>query len=101
MYRVLTANTPGCVAFSCPVQRWNLKISGVPAFSVPPLRAKRDSRGRRERVGSKPERRPVPGTFQGRFWEATTPISDSYRSPQVISGERSGRQHLGLQRRQI
>ena len=60
MYRVLTANTPGCVAFSCPVQRWNLKISGVPAFSVPPLRAKRDSRGRRERVGSKPERRPVP-----------------------------------------
>jgi hypothetical protein len=67
MYRVLTANTPGCVAFSCPVQRWNLKISGVPAFSVPPLRAKRDSRGRRERVGSKPERRPVPGTFQGRF----------------------------------
>jgi len=35
MYRVLTANTPGCVAFSCPVQRWNLKISKFRRF--PPL----------------------------------------------------------------
>jgi len=24
MYEVLTANTPGCVAFSLPVQRWSL-----------------------------------------------------------------------------
>jgi hypothetical protein len=62
MYGVLTANTPGCVAFSFPVQRWNLKISGVPAFSVPPLRAKRDLARPAGRVGSKPERRPVPGT---------------------------------------
>ncbi len=31
MYGGLTANTPGCVAFSLPVQRRNLRSSGIPA----------------------------------------------------------------------
>jgi hypothetical protein len=68
MYRLLTANIRGCVAFSCPVQRWNLRIFEIPAFSVPFLRAKRDSRGRREGPGQNPSgvQSPAP-SFQGRF----------------------------------
>jgi len=31
MYRMLKANTPGCVAFSLPVQRRNLRFQEIPA----------------------------------------------------------------------
>ena len=61
MYGVLTANTPGCVAFSLPVQRWNLQERrGQRVFPVPPQPAPRaaDMEWRFE-----PERRPVPDTF--------------------------------------
>ena len=61
MYKVLTANTPGCVAFSLPVQRRNLR-------SRRNLRLSRSLHSlRRARLtrsdGFEPERRPVPGTF--------------------------------------
>ena len=35
MYGVLTANTPGCVAFSLPVQRRNLLTGGTCVFPDP------------------------------------------------------------------
>jgi len=35
MYGVLTANTPGCVAFSLPVQRRNLQAGGTCVFPDP------------------------------------------------------------------
>ncbi len=68
MYGVLTANTPGCVAFSLPVLRWNLRIFEIPAFSDPPLRASA-GRGQKSGGGSKPERRSVPRALpsQGQF----------------------------------
>jgi hypothetical protein len=61
MYGVLTANTPGCVAFSLPVQRRNLQARrSQRVFPVPPQPAPRaaDMEWRFE-----PERRPVPDTF--------------------------------------
>ena len=66
MYGVLTANTPGCVAFSLPVQRRNLR-------SRRDLRLSRSLHGQRRARpkwsgGFEPERRPVLGIFlQGRF----------------------------------
>jgi hypothetical protein len=59
MYRGLTAKTPGCVAFSLPVQRRNLRNLGDSSvFPIPPRPAQRaaDRSG-----GFEPERRPVPG----------------------------------------
>ena len=42
MYRGLTAKTPGCVAFSLPVQRRNLRISeDSSVFPIPPQPAQR------------------------------------------------------------
>jgi hypothetical protein len=42
MYKGLTAKTPGCVAFSLPVQRRNLRILEIPAsFRSPPQPAQR------------------------------------------------------------
>ena len=58
MYKGLTAKTPGCVAFSLPVQRRNLRKSEVPAsFRSPPRPAQRaaDKEGRfRARAASGP-----------------------------------------------
>jgi len=34
MYGMLTADIPGCVAFSLPVQRRNSQGLGIPAFSA-------------------------------------------------------------------
>jgi hypothetical protein len=47
MYGVLMAYSPGCVAFSLPVQRWNLIFLSFQRF---PLSSKRlcDPRGRKE-----------------------------------------------------
>ena len=41
MYRVLTAKTPGCVAFSLPVQRRNLHSGDSSVFPIPPQPAQR------------------------------------------------------------
>ena len=65
MYGVLTANTPGCVAFSLPVQRRNLPSRRV-------LRLSRSLPGQRRARptwsgGFEPERRPVPSTFSKYF----------------------------------
>src|SRR5260370_4513694 len=59
MYGGLTANTPGCVAFSLPVQRRNLRNLEIPA-SFRSLRSQRSARLTRS-GGFEPERRPVPG----------------------------------------
>jgi hypothetical protein len=59
MYRGLTAKTPGCVAFSLPVQRRNLRTPRIPA-SFRSLRSQRSARLTRS-GGFEPERRPVPG----------------------------------------
>lgn len=57
MYEVLTANTPGCVAFSPPVQRRNRPFWTIPAF-FRPSRSQREPRGKegrfRARVASDP-----------------------------------------------
>ena len=61
MYEVLTANTPGCVAFSLPVQRRNLRSRRNLRLSRS-LHSQRRARLTRS-DGFEPERRPVPGTF--------------------------------------
>jgi hypothetical protein len=61
MYEVLTANTPGCVAFSFPVQRRNLRSRRNLRLSRP-LPSQRRARLKR-RGGFEPGRRPIPGTF--------------------------------------
>ena len=61
MYEVLTANTPGCVAFSLPVQRRNLRSRRNLRLSRS-LHSQRRARLTRS-GGFEPERRPVPGTF--------------------------------------
>ena len=70
MYGVLTANTPGCVAFSLPVQRRNLRIRRNLRLSrsLPSQRRARLTRS----GGFEPERRSGPEyfievLFQGRF----------------------------------
>jgi hypothetical protein len=47
MYGVLTAITPGCVAFSLPVQRRNRLFWTIPAF-FRPSQSQREPRGRKE-----------------------------------------------------
>ena len=57
MYGVLTANTPGCVAFSLPVQRRTLENEDPAFFPIPPQPAPRaaDKEGRfRARAASGP-----------------------------------------------
>jgi hypothetical protein len=83
MYGVLTANTPGCVAFSLTVQRWNLQARrSQRAFPVPPQPAPRaaDMEWRFE-----PERRPVPDTFcvaRGGLRHGRTDYSALERDPE-------------------
>src|SRR5258708_5747130 len=61
MYRGLTANTPGCVAFSLPVQRRNLRNLEIPA-SFRSLRSQRSARLTRS-GGFQPPRGPGPGHY--------------------------------------
>ena len=63
MYEGLTANTPGCVAFSLLVQRRNLRCQEIPA-SFRSLPSQRSARLRWS-GGFEPERRPVPGYHLG------------------------------------
>ena len=94
MYGVLMANTLGCVAFSLPVQRWNLTFLSFQRFSTlleAPARAARPKRGARVALG--------PEALRSRtgFEQRPTPISDPGRDPQVISGERDyAPKELGL-----
>ena len=89
MYEVLTANTPGCVAFSLPVQRRNLPDRRI-------LRLSRSLHGqRRARLtrsgGFEPERRPVPGTFlQGRFETRQNRLSGPQPVRYAMAGRRLG-----------
>jgi hypothetical protein len=88
MYRVLTANTPGCVAFSLPVQRWNLTIFEIPTFSDLPLRASA-WRGQKSGGGSQPGRCSVPRALpsQGQFRGGKPRCRAPCGGLQVISGE--------------
>ena len=96
MYKVLTANTPGCVAFSLPVQRRNLR-------SRRNLRLSRSLHSlRRARLtrsdGFEPERRPVPGTFsRDGLRRGKTDYPDPKRVRYAMAGGRLGAEP-GLQR---
>ena len=102
MYDVLTANTPGCVAFSLPVQRRNLRSRRNLRLSRS-LHSQRCARLTR-RDGFEPERRPVPGNFQqgtillqGRFKTRQNRISGPGSVRYAMAGERFGAAP-GLQR---
>jgi hypothetical protein len=71
MYRGLTAKTPGCVAFSLPVQRRNFQTQEIPAF-FRSLHSQRSARLTRS-GGFEPERRPVQVTICPRA-DMTEPI---------------------------
>ena len=88
MYGMLTANTPGCVAFSLPVQRWNLPDRSFQRLSRP-LPSQRCARLTR-RGGFEPERRPIPGTFlpQGRFKTRQNRLSGLENGP-ICDGRRA------------
>jgi hypothetical protein len=99
MYEVLTANTPGCVAFSLPVQRRNLVHLGIPASfrSLPNQRSARLTWS----GGFEPERRPVPGyhsvpgtiqTRHNRLPGRKASICDGRRAPQAPRRAFSDRQ---------
>src|SRR6202011_4226311 len=67
MYRGLTAKTPGCVAFSLPVQRRNLRTLEIPA-SFRSLHSQRSARLTRRAVSSPSGvRSQVTILFQGRL----------------------------------
>ena len=93
MYEVLTANTPGCVAFSLPVQRRKLRMLGFPA-SFRSLRSQRSARLTWS-GGFEPERRPVPGyiLFQGTASDTAEPIIRP-RGP-ICDGRRAFRRRTG------
>ena len=90
MYRVLTAKTPGCVAFSLPVQRRNLLIPEIPA-SFRSLHSQRSARLTRS-GGFEPERRPVPGyhLVPGTAFKTRQNRLSDRRSPICDAGERFG-----------
>src|SRR5262249_37934367 len=78
MYGVLTAISPGCVAFSLPVQRWNLLILEIPAFSAPPFRASAS------RAAGKKGRLPARGAFGPAHLRSRAGLSSDgprYRTP--------------------
>ena len=97
MYRGLTANTPGCVAFSLPVQRRNLRSLKVPA-SFRSLHSQRSARLTRS-GGFEPERRPVPGHYlvPGTVLDTAEPIIRPHKARYAMAGERFGAAP-GLQR---
>ena len=90
MYGVLTAITPGCVAFSLPVQRRNrpfLDDSSVLPALPEPARAARPQGG----TVPEPRGRPIPGTHASRDgFERRYGHNRTRRGPSLISGARSG-----------
>jgi hypothetical protein len=98
MYEGLTVNTPGCVAFSLPVQRRNLRFfSGFPASfrSLPSQCSARLTWS----GGFEPERRSVPGYHLGAGTTVRHGITE-YRAARLryaMAGERFGATP-GLQR---
>jgi hypothetical protein len=97
MYRGLTAKTPGCVAFSLPVQRRNLRTQKIPAsFRSPPQPAQRaaDKEGRfRARAASGPR---LPSCSRDGFRHGRTDYPGR-KVPICDAGERFGAAP-GLQR---
>ena len=90
MYRGLTAKTPGCVAFSLPVQRRNLRNSeGSSVFPIPPQPAQRAAdkeRRFRARAASGPR---LPSCSRDGFRHGIT----DYRAARLryaMAGERFG-----------
>jgi hypothetical protein len=93
MYKGLTAKTPGCVAFSLPVQRRNLRIQ-VPA-SFRSLHSQRSARLTRS-GGFEPERCPVPGyhLVQGRLQTRHNRLSGPLKGS-TYDGRRALRRRAG------
>jgi hypothetical protein len=81
MNKGLTVKTPGCVAFSLPVQRRNLRIQEIPA-SFRSLHGQRSARLTRS-GGFEPERRPVPGyhLVPGATSDTARPIIRTLQGP--------------------
>jgi hypothetical protein len=73
MYRELTVNTPGCVAFSRSCSAGNFKFRKIPAFSqpLPPASAMRGQKVGRFQARAASDPRPL--QFQGRFRMAAWP----------------------------
>jgi len=93
MYEVLTANTPGCVAFSLPVQRRNLRSRRNLRLSRS-LHSQRRARLTRS-DGFEPERRPVPGTFsRDGLRHGTTDYPDLPNGP-ICNGRWAFRRRTG------
>src|SRR5581483_3886115 len=100
MYVVLTAITPGCVAFSHPVQRRNrpfLDDSSVLPPLPEPARAARPQGG----TVPRPRWRPIPGTHASRDgFERRYGHNRTRRGPSLISGGRSGAAQTAISDRQ-
>jgi len=89
MYRGLTAKTPGCVAFSLPVQRRNLRILEIPA-SFRSLHSQRSARLTRRAVSSPSGvRSQVTILFQGRLQTQHNRLS-GFTARYAMAGERFG-----------
>jgi hypothetical protein len=99
MYGGLTAITPGCVAFSLPVQRRNLRFLGDSSVFPPSPSRQRGAR-LPGRGGFEPERYPAPSRFRGGFREATWPLSGSERAGYALSRRALKAPHLAFSDRQ-
>jgi len=90
MYRGLTAKTPGCVAFSLPVQRRNLrKFGDSSVFPIPPQPAQRAAdkeRRFRARAASSPR---LPSCSRDSFRHGITDYPGR-RARYAMAGERFG-----------
>jgi hypothetical protein len=96
MYKVLTVKTPGCVAFSLPVQRRNLRIFGVSSV-FPTLHSQRSARLTGAAVSSPSGvRSQVTILFQGRLQTRQNRLLGR-RARYAMAGERLGAAP-GLQR---
>jgi hypothetical protein len=98
MYRGLTAKTPGCVAFSLPVQRRKLRNIGessvLPIPPQPAQRAADKERRFRARAVSGPR---LPSCSRDGFRHGITDYPDPFRARYAMAGERFGAAS-GLQR---
>src|SRR5262249_1077184 len=100
MYGVLTAITPGCVAFSLPVQRRNGLFWTIPAF-FRPSQSQREPRGRKEgRFLSPGGVRSQALTPQGTVLTGDTAITGPGGVHLLISGWRSGAAKAAISDRQ-